>query len=85
MRLAGSVLINNDVGSHGQDTQCGHQGEGGEEKQTQPVQNHRSEPPVSLDRVRDLVILDLVRDYFDLLVIYHDIRDIEHVPTLPSE
>lgn len=66
-------LINNDVGSHGQNTQGRYEGEGGEEKQTHPVQNHRGELPVCLDRVRDLIILYLIRDYFDLLIICHNI------------
>ena len=65
------LLINNDVRSHSQDCQCGHQCEGGKEEETEAVKDHRGKLPVSLDSVGDLVIFYLVRDNFYLLIIYH--------------
>ena len=46
---------------------CGHDGEGGVGHQTQPVQHHGRELPVTLHRPALLVLSDLVGDHLDLL------------------
>ena len=55
------------MGRHRQYRDGGHKREGGDEEETEPVEDHRSELPVGLHSTRDLVLADLVGDDPDLL------------------
>lgn len=61
------LLVDDDVGRDRQHRDGRHEGEGGEEEEAEPVEDHRGELPVRLDSARDLVIADLVSNHPDLL------------------
>ena len=59
--------VNNNMRSHGQHSQCGHDGEGWEEEEAESIEHHCGKLPVSFHRSWHFVISDLVSNYSNLL------------------